>query len=83
MYAKVSRKGQLTIPAEVRKRLNIGQGSYVRFIIEDENVRLVPVEKGIEALQGRVAVSGPQNLKAARHLAVEENARERTTRNRR
>lgn len=80
MFAKVSKKGQVTLPAEVRKRLNIGLGTYVRFVIEDENVRIIPADKGIETLQGSIQAPGPQDFKAVRRLAMEENVRERVTR---
>ncbi|KKM10577.1 AbrB family transcriptional regulator [Clostridiales bacterium PH28_bin88] len=83
MLAKVSRKGQVTLPAEVRRHLHIGYGTYVRFIVEDGNVRLVPSEKGIESLKGSVKVSGEQNFKSARHQAMEETVHERTASNRR
>ncbi|MCL6446553.1 MAG: AbrB/MazE/SpoVT family DNA-binding domain-containing protein [Armatimonadetes bacterium] len=81
MFAKVSKKGQITLPAEVRKRLNIELGTYVRFIIEGGNAWIVPAGKGIETLQGSVNVSGPQDFKAVRQQAMEENVRERNARN--
>lgn len=81
MFAKVSKKGQITLPAEVRKRLNIGLGTYVRFIIEGGNARIVPAGKGIETLLGSVHGPGPQDFKAVRQQAMEENVRERNVRN--
>lgn len=75
--AKVSRKGQVTLPAEVRKFLNIQAGARIRFAIDAEGVRILPAEKGIESLRGALRAAGPQDLKAARHRAMEEVARER------
>ncbi len=40
--SSVSPKGQVTIPAEVRKRLRIGPRDRVTFEVEDDVVRLVP-----------------------------------------
>lgn len=80
VLAKVSRKGQITLPAEVRRRFNIGHGTYVRFVIEKDGVHIIPAEKGIEALKGSVKVSGPQDLKKAREQAMKGMTRERSSR---
>jgi len=41
MYvARVTRKGQVTIPKEIREKLGIKEGDYVAFIIEDNKVIL-------------------------------------------
>ena len=53
MYAKVSKKGQITIPKSIRKKLNIGTDSAVLFVIEDEEVKLKGVPAGTaESLAG-------------------------------
>jgi len=41
---RVQKKGQVTIPSDIRKRLRIKQGDLVTFIVQDENVLLKPVE---------------------------------------
>ncbi len=46
MYAKVSKKGQVTIPKAIRKKLNIGQDSAVLFVIENGEVKLKDVPSG-------------------------------------
>jgi len=45
VYAKVSKKGQVTIPRLIRGKLNLGEKSAVLFIIENGEVKL----KGIPA----------------------------------
>jgi AbrB family looped-hinge helix DNA binding protein len=40
--SSVSPKGQVTIPAEVRKRLRIGPRDRITFEVEGDQVRLVP-----------------------------------------
>lgn len=40
MYAKVSKKGQVTIPKRIRELLNIESSGNVLFIVEDDEVKL-------------------------------------------
>ena len=40
--ANVSEKSQLTLPAEIRKKLNISSGSYVRIAIHGSEIRVIP-----------------------------------------
>ena len=39
--AKVMAKGQVTIPADVRKALGVGEGDRVSFVVDGNSVRLV------------------------------------------
>lgn len=78
LRARVSKKGQVTLPAQARKHLNIKPKDYINFILEDRAVRIVPSGKEIEALKGIIKAEGPQDFKAARHRAMEETVRERT-----
>jgi AbrB family looped-hinge helix DNA binding protein len=57
-------KGQVTIPADVRKQLGLRPGDRVGFIVEDGEVRLVRMESRIEAAFGI--------CKTERSLSVEE-----------
>jgi AbrB family looped-hinge helix DNA binding protein len=41
--AKVTSKGQITIPAIIRKQLNIGKGDHVRFRVQDGAIVLEAV----------------------------------------
>lgn len=70
--AKVSKKGQLTLPSEIRKKYNIGTASYVRIIQLEDGVKLVPVsQKGIASLRGVVKVDGEQDFGAIRRKTME------------
>ncbi len=42
---RVTEKGQVTIPKEIRDRLNIGPGSEVDFVISDDGVMLVKSDR--------------------------------------
>ncbi|MBW2662412.1 MAG: AbrB/MazE/SpoVT family DNA-binding domain-containing protein [Deltaproteobacteria bacterium] len=47
MYAKVSKKGQITIPKPIRKKLKIEKDGAVLFLVEDNEVKL----KGVPRVQ--------------------------------
>ena len=40
MYAKISKKGQITIPKPIRKKLKIEKDGAVLFLVEDDEVKL-------------------------------------------
>jgi antitoxin PrlF len=47
-------KGQVTIPADLRKRLNLSAGDQVRFELVDGAIRLVKREDRVEAAFGLI-----------------------------
>jgi antitoxin PrlF len=55
MIATVTSKGQVTLPAEARKRLGITPGSKLEFIIIDqEKMEVIPVVETVTSLKGMV-----------------------------
>ena len=75
--AKISEKGQLTLPREIRQRYNITKASYVRIIPLEDGVKLVPANQGgISSLRGVVKVDGEQDFRAIRNQALETRYRE-------
>jgi len=77
---KVSSKGQITLPAGLRKRLKIKPGTYLRVIEQEGDFRVVVVPEGITSLLGTVPVSEPQDFKRARDAAMKERIGARRTR---
>ncbi len=53
--AKVSSKGQVVIPADVRKHLGLQQGSVLRFVLAAHSVHLLPAGGDVRRLKGRLA----------------------------
>lgn len=60
---KVTTKGQVTIPQEIREQLNIQPGAEVEFEIEGNAVKMKPVKKArlrgrriVERLRGKATV---------------------------
>ena len=51
--AKVSSKGQITVPKDVRLKLNLKAGDRVLFIVDDDGaVQLHAINKDISSLRG-------------------------------
>lgn len=80
-YTRVSSKGQITLSAEVRKRLNIEPGMYLSVVADSEGVYLTPLKENISQLRGAVAVDSPQDFKQIRKETMEEVAGENASGN--
>jgi AbrB family looped-hinge helix DNA binding protein len=64
--ARMTSKGQITVPKDVRMKLNLKPGDRVRFVIEaDGRVRLWPAKRDISELVGVLP-------KPRRALSIEE-----------
>lgn len=50
----VSSKGQVVIPADVRRRLGLVQGSVLRFVMDSEGVHLRTAPGPVQRLKGRL-----------------------------
>lgn len=75
--AKISGKGQLTLPREIRQKYNINKASYVRIIPLEDGIKLVPTnQRGISSLRGVVKVNGEQDFKTIRRQVMEDRHRE-------
>lgn len=55
LSAKLSSKGQVVIPADVRKHLGLSQGSVLRFLLDADGVRLLAAAGDVRRLKGRLA----------------------------
>ncbi len=71
---KVHRKGLIVIPAEVRKKLGIHEGSQLELVIEDDNsIRLI-VPKSLKSafgVNGDKALEVIRLIKSSRRAEVE------------
>lgn len=53
--AKLTSKGQITLPKEIRDRLHLRPGHRLEFIIEEDGgVRLVPRTRSVRDLKGSI-----------------------------
>jgi len=75
--AKISSKGQLTLPKEIRQKYNINRSGYVRIIPLDDGVKVVSADLGgISSLLGVVKVNGEQDFTKIRNQVMENRYRE-------
>lgn len=77
----VTRKGQITIPADVRQALNIHTGDRVAVNIEGNRIQLQVVGSVVLRTAGSLATAGPplsaEELRRAAEDAIAANAVER------
>jgi AbrB family looped-hinge helix DNA binding protein len=78
----ISSKGQVTIPAEVRKKLDVAASDKVTFVITDEGkVELRPARFTLESVLGSLpalpdeSVDLDQEIEEAQELALREKYR--------
>jgi len=67
MYAKVSKKGQVTIPKAIRKKLKIENEGAVLFLMEDDVVKL----KGVPGEQAD-RLAGSLNKYAKKYVPLDK-----------
>ena len=76
----ITQRGQVTIPAEVRRALGVKHRDKVAFTIEDGEVRLAPASFTLESVYGSVKPSKkPEDFEEISRAAKDEKA-ERTVR---
>jgi antitoxin PrlF len=75
LSAKLSSKGQVVIPADVRRRLGLSQGSVLRFRMDAEGVSLLPADGDVRRLKGRLAAPrAPVSVEDMNAAIVERRA---------
>lgn len=72
---KVGRRGQITIPREVRRALGLKEGDTIALIPQEGQAILRPITETLFDLRGSVSVSGAQDFEAIRKQVFAERAR--------
>jgi len=72
----LTKKGQVTIPLEIRTYLGIKAKDKVAFSMDSGGIRLAPAKYTIEKVYGMVPpLNKPEEFKKNRKIALEEHAR--------
>lgn len=75
MSGKMTSKGQITIPKELRELLNVEEGDQLRFLVEKDTIKIEPVKKNLLShVIGRVVVSEPIDLEHMRKVTQRQAA---------
>lgn len=67
--AKVTSKGQVTIPKAVRDRLNLQEGSILNFIEEGETVILQPQRRARRSFHEAIGTLDPEGMTADEYVS--------------
>ena len=74
LLSHLTRKGQVTIPAEIRRLLGIGPHDAVAFVVEDNQVRITPatdvVARTAGMLKGEEPMRSPQEEETDAEQAI-------------
>lgn len=63
IVASVTSKGQVTIPVAVRRRLGLNTRDKIAFVIDDQDVRIIPARQTVGDLYGSVpALPGRETI---------------------
>jgi len=75
IIAKVGRRGQISLPREIRERLGLQEGDRLAFVDQDLEVVLKPLKRSLLDLRGSIGVSGRQNFDAIRRKVLKRVAK--------
>ena len=75
--AKVGRRGQLTLPKEIREALDIEEGQWIAFVKRGGSISLLPLNESLFDHYGSIEVEGPQDFDALWAKARRRKAQER------
>jgi AbrB family looped-hinge helix DNA binding protein len=72
---KIGRRGQITIPNEIRYQIGLKEGDRLALICEGNQMILLPIKDTLLDLRGSVPVSGPQDFERIRRLVTTARAK--------
>ena len=75
VIATIGRRGQMTVPREIRRALSLKQGDRVAFIQQGDQVVLQPLTDTLLDLRGSIPATEPQDFAAIRERVIHEHAR--------
>jgi AbrB family looped-hinge helix DNA binding protein len=77
LLSVVTRKGQVTLPAEIRRRWGLKQGDIVTFTVTDDQVQVSPAKASItDFYQAAPGLTPKRSWKEIEAIAHEDHAHE-------
>jgi len=64
--ARLSTRGRVTIPKEIRKKLQLEQGDRVAFVQKGNDLYMQPIKRTLLDKMGTINVNGPQDFEKIR-----------------
>ncbi|HLO30406.1 MAG TPA: AbrB/MazE/SpoVT family DNA-binding domain-containing protein [Anaerolineales bacterium] len=77
LYTRVGRRGQITLPKEVRRRIKVEEGDQIAFVIDGDQVLIKPIKQSLLNLRGSVPVKEEQDFNAVRKQVTTKRAKQR------
>jgi AbrB family looped-hinge helix DNA binding protein len=71
---RLGRRGQITIPGEIRRLIGLQEGQTLAIICDGEQLILRPISQTLLDLKGSVHVEGPQDFNAIRRQVAAQRA---------
>jgi len=75
LATRIGRRGQITLPREVRRRMKADEGDQIAFIMDGEQVVIKPITQSLLDLRGSVSVTDKQDFDAVREQVLTERAK--------
>ena len=75
LNVRVNPKGQITLPREIRRKLNIKAGDQMAVILDGEQIVFRPFTKTLLDMRGSIRVKGPQDFDKIRRDVLKNRAK--------
>lgn len=67
---RVGRRGQITLPSEIRRKIGLNEGDHMAIVTQGDQVILRPLTQTLLDLRGSVPVSTPQDFSTVRQQVI-------------
>ena len=72
LTARITSKGQVTLPKKVRQMLGVKSGQKIAFVVSGGKIEVIAVRESLMSLAGIIPVKGPQDFKVIREKTMKE-----------
>jgi AbrB family looped-hinge helix DNA binding protein len=76
LTVKIGRRGQITIPSEIRRKVGLREGDMLALFEDNDQVILKPLSGSLLDLRGSVTVSEVQDFEHIREAVLSKHADE-------